>query len=84
MAVAKATGNPLFELVVRPLYHASYGEDLSESLPTGYWAQIDADHRLLLDRLTAQDAESASLAAARHLDYIVAATRQSLSSRYAG
>ena len=84
MAVAKATGNPLFELVVRPLYHASYGEDLSESLPTGYWAQIDADHRLLLDRLTAQDAESASLAAARHLDYIVAATRQPISSRYAG
>ena len=27
MAVAKATGNPLFELVVRPLYHASYRED---------------------------------------------------------
>ena len=52
-AVAKATGNPLFELVTRPLYHASYGEDLVGSLPAGYWARIDADHRELLDCLTA-------------------------------
>ena len=27
-AVAKATGNPLFELVARPLYHVSYGEEV--------------------------------------------------------
>jgi GntR family transcriptional regulator, transcriptional repressor for pyruvate dehydrogenase complex len=75
MAVAKATGNPLFELVVRPLYHVSYGEELTDALPPGYWTQIDADHRQLLDRLIAQDAEAASLAASRHLDYIMAVTR---------
>lgn len=75
MAVAKATGNPLFELVVRPLYHASYGEELTDALPPGYWAQVDADHRQLLERLIAQDAEAASLAASRHLDYIMAVTR---------
>jgi DNA-binding FadR family transcriptional regulator len=74
LAVAKATGNPLFELVVRPLYCASYGEDLTEALPPGYWERMDADHRQLLDRLTAQDADGASVAAARHLDYIVAVT----------
>ncbi|XVU24598.1 FadR/GntR family transcriptional regulator [Actinoplanes sp. CA-054009] len=75
MAVAKATGNPLFELVVRPLYHASFGEDVTSDLPPGYWRQIDADHRLLLDCLTMRDAESATKAAARHLDYIAAVVR---------
>ncbi|MEV4349552.1 FadR/GntR family transcriptional regulator [Actinoplanes sp. NPDC049596] len=75
MAVAKATGNPLFELVVRPLYHASFGEDVTADLPPNYWRQIDADHRLLLDCLTMRDAESATKAAARHLDYIAAVVR---------
>lgn len=74
-AVAKASGNPLFELMVRPLYHASYCEDLTENLPPGYWAQIDADHRQLLDCLAMRDAEAATLAAVRHLDFIVASTR---------
>ncbi len=72
-AVAKATGNPLFELVTRPLYHATYGEDLVSSLPDGYWARIDADHRELLECLVRQEPEAATTAAGRHLDYIVAA-----------
>jgi DNA-binding FadR family transcriptional regulator len=72
-AVAKATGNPLFELVTRPLYHATYGEEVIAGLPAGYWARIDADHRELLDCLTQQDPEAATTAARRHLDYIVAA-----------
>lgn len=74
-AVAKATGNPLFELVVRPIYQAAYSEDLTTDLPDGYWAQIDVDHRLLLDCLVARDPEAATRVTAGHLDYIVAATR---------
>ena len=72
-AIASATGNPLFELVTRPLYHATYGEEVIAGLPAGYWARIDADHRELLDCLTQQDPEAATTAARRHLDYIVAA-----------
>ena len=75
MAVAKATGNPLFELLVRPLYCASYGEDVTGNLPPGYWKQIDADHRSLLDCLSLRDAESATRVAARHLDYIATVLR---------
>ncbi|MGX6605895.1 FadR/GntR family transcriptional regulator [Micromonosporaceae bacterium Da 78-11] len=74
-AVARATGNPLFELVVRPLYYVSYGEDVTETLPDGYWRQIDEDHRLLVDCLAAHDAEAATRAAVRHLDYIAEASR---------
>src|SRR6185312_13013904 len=70
-AVAKATANPLFELVTRPLYHVSYGEEVVENLPAGYWAQIDADHRELLDCLRHSDPDGATAVARRHLDYIV-------------
>ncbi|MEV6349875.1 FadR/GntR family transcriptional regulator [Actinoplanes sp. NPDC051851] len=72
-ALARATGNPLFELVGRPLYHASYGEDVFAGLPEGYWSRIDADHRALVDCLAARDAESATRTAAQHLDYIALA-----------
>lgn len=74
-AVAKATGNPLFELVTRPLYHVSFGEELAGSLPAGYWARIDADHRELLACLTARDPEASSDVGRRHLDYIIAANQ---------
>lgn len=73
-AVAKATGNPLFELVTRPLYHITYGEEIFDSLPDGYWARIDADHRDLLDCLRRADPEAATTAARRHLDFIVETT----------
>jgi DNA-binding FadR family transcriptional regulator len=76
MAVAKATGNPLFELVVRPLYHAKYGEDVTANLPMDYWRQIDADHRQLIDCLLTRDVESARRAASTHLDYVGESTRE--------
>jgi GntR family transcriptional regulator, transcriptional repressor for pyruvate dehydrogenase complex len=75
-AVAKATGNPLFELVTRPLYHLSYGEELIEALPEDYWARIDADHRELLECLKRSDADAAITAARQHLDYIVEANQR--------
>jgi DNA-binding FadR family transcriptional regulator len=74
-AVAKATGNPLFELVTRPLYHIGYGEEVVDDLPDGYWVRVDADHRELLECVRRRDAEAATTAARRHLDYIAEANR---------
>jgi GntR family transcriptional repressor for pyruvate dehydrogenase complex len=74
-AIAKATGNPLFELVGRPIYQAAYGEEVIGALPEGYWIRIDADHRAILDCLAAQDAEGATRAAGAHLDYIAQTLR---------
>jgi DNA-binding FadR family transcriptional regulator len=73
-AIASATGNPLFELVTRPLYHVTYGEEIVENLPDDYWARIDADHRELLSCVKAGDADAAMGVGRRHLDYIVVAT----------
>jgi DNA-binding FadR family transcriptional regulator len=74
-AVAKATGNPLFELVTRPLYHIGYGEEIVDNLPDGYWVRIDEDHRELLDCIRSQDPDAATTVARRHLDYIAEANR---------
>jgi GntR family transcriptional repressor for pyruvate dehydrogenase complex len=76
LAVVKACGNPLFDMVGRPIYHASYGEAVTESLPTDYWQRIDADHRRLLDSLSAGDAETATFQASRHLDYVVEVSKR--------
>jgi GntR family transcriptional regulator, transcriptional repressor for pyruvate dehydrogenase complex len=72
-AVASATGNPLFELVTRPLYHVSYGEEVVGSLPDGYWEHIDADHRELLTCIRNQERDAAITVGRRHLDYLASA-----------
>jgi GntR family transcriptional repressor for pyruvate dehydrogenase complex len=69
-AVAKSTANPLFELVTRPMYHVSYGEEVTGSLPDGYWARIDTDHRELLGCIAVGDPEAAETVSRRHLDYL--------------
>ncbi|GLY98948.1 FadR/GntR family transcriptional regulator [Actinoplanes sp. NBRC 103695] len=69
-AVAKATANPLFELVTRPLYQVECGSELIEAAPDGYWRRIDADHRELLALIEARDPEGATGAARRHLDFV--------------
>ena len=73
--IAKATGNPLFELVGRPLYQASYGEEVISDLPEGYWARIDVDHMSLLNCLAVGDPEGARQCAAAHLDFIAETVR---------
>jgi GntR family transcriptional regulator, transcriptional repressor for pyruvate dehydrogenase complex len=76
-ALAAATGNPLFELVTRPLYHVTYGEDVVERVPDDYWVRIDADHRELLACVRARDSAGAMEVSRRHLDYIAAANEVS-------
>jgi GntR family transcriptional repressor for pyruvate dehydrogenase complex len=73
-AIASATGNPLFELVTRPLYHVTYGEEIVENLPGDYWVRIDADHRELLSCVKGGYSESAMEISRRHLDFITVAT----------
>jgi GntR family transcriptional regulator, transcriptional repressor for pyruvate dehydrogenase complex len=72
-AIASATGNPLFELVTRPLYQVTYGEEVVGALPEGYWTRIDADHREILACVRGKEPEGAREASIRHLDYIAEA-----------
>jgi DNA-binding FadR family transcriptional regulator len=71
-SVAAATGNPLFELVTRPLYLVSVGDELLTTGPADYWQRIDVDHRDLLRCLRAMDADEAAAVSRRHIDYSIA------------
>jgi GntR family transcriptional repressor for pyruvate dehydrogenase complex len=69
-AVAKATANPLFELITRPLYQVTFGGELIDTAPVNYWRRIDADHRELLGLIEAREPEGATSSARRHLDFV--------------
>ncbi|HEY2948556.1 MAG TPA: FCD domain-containing protein [Micromonosporaceae bacterium] len=67
-ALGAATGNPLYELLTRPLYQVANGPELAEPLPRSFWVRLDAEHRELLRCIAAGDAEGAVAAAQIHLD----------------
>jgi GntR family transcriptional regulator, transcriptional repressor for pyruvate dehydrogenase complex len=69
-ALAGATGNPIYELVCRPLYCISNERPLAERAPAGFWHRVDAEHRRLVRAITAGDRIGARTAARVHLDYL--------------
>jgi DNA-binding FadR family transcriptional regulator len=64
--VAAATGNPLFELITRPLYAGRDDWRWVCQVP-GLWHRVDADHRRILSAIAARDADAAQAAAREHL-----------------
>lgn len=78
-ALGSAAGNPLFELLTRPLYRIP---ETSRGGAEGLWSRLDAErfrprldaeHREILRCVTAGDSAGASRAAGRHLTSIAAA-----------
>jgi DNA-binding FadR family transcriptional regulator len=69
-ALVAATGNPLYELLSRPLYQVSNEREVASTAPAGFWLQIDADHRELLRCVKARDAEGATKIAREHIRFI--------------
>lgn len=69
-ALVAATGNPLFELLCRPLYQVSNEREVAATAPAGFWHQVDADHRELLRCVKARDTEGATKVAREHITFI--------------
>jgi GntR family transcriptional repressor for pyruvate dehydrogenase complex len=69
-AVLAACGNPLLELISTPLHAIVNIRELVADLGREFWIQVDADHRAILDAVTAGDAPAAEAAAARHLAHL--------------
>jgi GntR family transcriptional repressor for pyruvate dehydrogenase complex len=67
--VAAATGNPLFELMTRPLYADRDGWGWVTRAPR-FWQRVDADHRRILGAIAARDADAAMAAARAHLTHL--------------
>lgn len=66
-----AAGNPLLEIVVRPVFWVINERFRREQAPTGAWESVEADHAEILERVRAGDAAGASAAARAHLDQLV-------------
>ncbi|OLE26776.1 MAG: GntR family transcriptional regulator [Actinobacteria bacterium 13_1_20CM_3_71_11] len=66
-ALAAATGNPVYELLARPLYAVANASDIAERAPLRLWRAIDADHRAIMRAVLAGDPVAAERAARVHL-----------------
>ena len=78
IAVAQATGNPLFSRLVEDLRAVLQDQALAVSVAPGRPAQARAEHRAIFEAIRDGDAELADLAMRRHLAGVVA-TSDSLS-----
>jgi GntR family transcriptional repressor for pyruvate dehydrogenase complex len=67
-ALAAATGNPFYELMVRPLYAVGNATEIGARATPEFWHSIDVEHRAILRALVARDMSAAQEAARLHLD----------------
>lgn len=78
IAIAKATGNPLFPRLIEDLRTVLQEQALAVSTAPGRTAQARAEHRAIFDAIRDGDADLADLAMRRHLA-AVESTSKSLS-----
>jgi GntR family transcriptional repressor for pyruvate dehydrogenase complex len=68
--LAEATGNPLYEMITRPLYSVANERTVGDRAPAGFWRRVDTEHRAILRAVTAGDAPAARGAARTHLEHV--------------
>ncbi|WP_061295056.1 FadR/GntR family transcriptional regulator [Herbidospora cretacea] len=71
IAIAQATGNPLFSRLVEDLRAVLQDQALAVSASPGRAAQARAEHRAIFEAIKEGDAEMAALAMRRHLQAVV-------------
>jgi DNA-binding FadR family transcriptional regulator len=73
LALAKASGNALCELISRPLYPAVDSGGRALTLPREFWIRLDAEHRDIISAVVSGNSGAAEAAARRHLAHLRAA-----------
>ncbi len=73
--VLAASGNPLLEAMTTPLFGVIRDRVSRDRASDEFWAQVAAEHRMLLDLIAAGDAEAAASAMGRHLQGLSAGYR---------
>ena len=66
----RAAGNPLLEVVTRPVFSVLNERFLRENAPPRFWHRVDADHREILRHIEAGDERAARAAAKAHLGHL--------------
>lgn len=76
--MSAAAGNPLFRLVTQPLYAVANERDLAVLAPKTFWADVDTDHRAILDAVVDRDGARAGAATRAHLERLQGAYERSM------
>ncbi|WP_214316872.1 FadR/GntR family transcriptional regulator [Nonomuraea sediminis] len=66
----RASGNPLLEIVARPVFQVLEEGLLREKAPADFWTQVDRDHREIFGHVSARDQDGAREAAHAHLTHL--------------
>jgi DNA-binding FadR family transcriptional regulator len=66
----RAARNPLLEALTRPVFSVLRERFLRERASPRFWIRVDRDHRAVLDRVRAGDAEGAEEAQRAHLRHL--------------
>ncbi len=68
--IIAATGNGLLGILTDPIFRVLQTRFLQPVTVEGFWAQVDAQHEELVERIAAGDGEGAAAAMREHLDHI--------------
>jgi DNA-binding GntR family transcriptional regulator len=69
-ALVAASGNPVLEVIARPLYAVESKHPIGRHTPPDFWTRVDVEHRAITDAIAAGDPAAARRAAADHLHHI--------------
>lgn len=72
----RASGNPLIEVMTRPLFSVLRARILREHAPEAFWEHVDHDHQVILDMVEAGEAEAAGDEMRAHLQHLAGAYRR--------
>jgi GntR family transcriptional regulator, transcriptional repressor for pyruvate dehydrogenase complex len=67
LGLLRASGNPLIEVLARPIFSVLNGRFVRERAPARFWIEVDRDHRRILAAVEAGDPAGARLATHEHL-----------------
>jgi DNA-binding FadR family transcriptional regulator len=77
LVLLRASGNPLVEVMTRPLFAVQRNRMVRDRAPAAFWEIVEADHRRILDLVRAGDAEGVQEAMRAHLRNLAAGQRRS-------
>jgi GntR family transcriptional regulator, transcriptional repressor for pyruvate dehydrogenase complex len=66
-AIQRASGNPLLEIMTRPVFTVLRTRFLRDQAPRRFWRRVAEDHRGILERIEAGDQEGAARAMREHI-----------------
>jgi DNA-binding FadR family transcriptional regulator len=76
LLVLSAAGNPMIELMARPVFDLLRVRYIELAASTGFWSQVKHDHSQIYEAVADADPDAAASAMASHLDDLISTYQQ--------